>query len=576
MGTTKSLRERERERGKMRYGGGKRRRVALKPFFVLCVSVTGFGLLVLSLRLLDAPASSTVPLSRASSSSSSSSSEFNTSSKNGSRVKGVVAVRRVGEKPCKTVEEMGEDFTSGVGKKESLRVRRMIQNHFLANGASRVRDFPPEQFCRHGFVLGKASEAGFGNEMYKVLTAAALSIMLNRGKYPFGDYISYSNFTFTVKEIKHLWRHKGCESKYGRKLVMRIDDFMKPVETNVICSNWKKWKQPIIWFQGTVDSVAAQFFLKNMHSQMRTAALNLFGDPQVLGLRPNVFGELMRVLISPSEDVEAAVNWVIGGGENPDISLHMRMLMHRSGRAVQAVLHCLNKAMRSQHLMSSRPKVVVVSDTPAVVKSIMYMSNLSEFVEVLHFDYDKYRGSMFKGLHITDSRRRDWGTAPRWVAFVDFFLASRAKYATISGAHRRVGTTYAQLVAALSAAYNLGISAIHSAYSRDMSGSRFIFLSSFQSNLLTDGLKNQRGWGHVWNRYAGPLSCRKQGNQCAFTPVLPSAWWDGLWQSPIPRDINRLASYGIKLSALGTVDKDSLKNHCKKKKNVVRTITFKL
>lgn len=75
--------------------------------------------------------------------------------------------------------------------------------------------------------------------------------------------------------------------------------------------------------------MAAQFFLKNMHSQMRTAALNLFGDPQVLGLRPNVFGELMRVLISPSEDVEAAVNWVIGGGENPDISLHMRMLMNR-------------------------------------------------------------------------------------------------------------------------------------------------------------------------------------------------------------------------------------------------------
>jgi len=75
--------------------------------------------------------------------------------------------------------------------------------------------------------------------------------------------------------------------------------------------------------------VAAQFFLKNIHSQMRTAALNLFSDPQVLGIRPNVFGELMRVLIFPSEDVEAAVNWVIGGGENPDISLHMRMLMNR-------------------------------------------------------------------------------------------------------------------------------------------------------------------------------------------------------------------------------------------------------
>lgn len=48
------------------------------------------------------------------------------------------------------------------------------------SGASRVRVLPPEQFCRHGFVLGKSSEAGFGNEMYKVLTAATLSIMLNR------------------------------------------------------------------------------------------------------------------------------------------------------------------------------------------------------------------------------------------------------------------------------------------------------------------------------------------------------------------------------------------------------------
>lgn len=112
----------------MRYGGGKRRSLSLKPLFVLCVVVTGLGLLVLSLRPLDAPASSTVPLSRASSS------EFNTFSNNGSRVESILAVRHVGERPCKTVEEMGEDFTSGVGKKESLRVRRMIQNHFLANG----------------------------------------------------------------------------------------------------------------------------------------------------------------------------------------------------------------------------------------------------------------------------------------------------------------------------------------------------------------------------------------------------------------------------------------------------------
>lgn len=47
-------------------------------------------------------------------------------------------------------------------------------------GAARVRNLPPEQFCRSGFVIGKAFQAGFGNEMYKILTGAALSIMLNR------------------------------------------------------------------------------------------------------------------------------------------------------------------------------------------------------------------------------------------------------------------------------------------------------------------------------------------------------------------------------------------------------------
>ncbi|KAF5735842.1 hypothetical protein HS088_TW15G01358 [Tripterygium wilfordii] len=74
---------------------------------------------------------------------------------------------------------MGKPFSRGAWK-ESLRVRRMIQHHFDMNGASRVRNLPPEQFCGHGFVLAKASEAGFGNEMYKLLNAVALSILLNR------------------------------------------------------------------------------------------------------------------------------------------------------------------------------------------------------------------------------------------------------------------------------------------------------------------------------------------------------------------------------------------------------------
>ena len=78
------------------------------------------------------------------------------------------------------------------------------------------------------------------------------------------------------------------------------------------------------------------------------------------------------------------------------------------------------------------------------------------FDQVLYFDYEKFKGNIFEGLPKLDFRVKDWGPAPRWVAFVDFFLTSRAKYAVVSGAHRRVGTTYAQLIAALAATRNLG------------------------------------------------------------------------------------------------------------------------
>lgn len=82
-------------------------------------------------------------------------------------------------------------------------------------------------------------------------------------------------------------------------------------------------------FQGTTDAVGAQFFLKNIHPQMRNAAVELFGQPGYFQSRPNVFGELMRVIISPTKNVEEAVNWVLGGGPDPDIVLHMRMLSNR-------------------------------------------------------------------------------------------------------------------------------------------------------------------------------------------------------------------------------------------------------
>lgn len=110
---------------------------------------------------------------------------------------------------------------------------------------------------------------------------------------------------------------------------MRIDDFERPAETNVLCSNWRRWKQPIIWFQGTTDAVAAQFFLKNVQPQMRIAASALFGRPEHLQSRPNAYGELMRFIVSPSADVEEAVNWALNGGPDPHIAVHMRMLMSR-------------------------------------------------------------------------------------------------------------------------------------------------------------------------------------------------------------------------------------------------------
>ncbi|MFS7940242.1 hypothetical protein Hanom_Chr05g00462161 [Helianthus anomalus] len=474
-------------------------------------------------------------------------------------------------------------------------------------GASRVRLLSPDQFCKQNFVMGKASEAGFGNEMYKILTAAALSIMLNRsliigqtrhievangvwvgiwstklkcnifyngsqwfgrvesgheiifsGKYPFGDYITYANFSFTLKEVKQLWKKNDCVGKYGRHLIMRVDDFEKPSETNVLCGNWKKWKQPIIWFKGTTDAVAMQFFLKNIHVQMKKSASSLFGNTEVLRSRPNVIGELLRVMISPSPDVQNAVNSVIDGGRDPHLAVHMRMLMNRSPRAVDAVLNCIKTTIAG----IQQPRVVLVSDTPSLVNDLM--PKLHGFTEVLHFEYKKFRGNISGGSVGAAFRARDWGPAPRWVAFVDFFLASRATHAVITGAQRRVGTTYAQLIAALAASYQLD---------QDHGGpTNFSFISSFQNNLLRGGLQNQVGWGHVWNRFAGQLSCHSQPNQCALTPVLPPGWWDGLWQSPIPRDIRRMETYGVKLTGFGTIDENRLRGYCKAKKAITRTI----
>nr|CAB3489855.1 unnamed protein product [Digitaria exilis]CAB3504716.1 unnamed protein product [Digitaria exilis] len=294
---------------------------------------------------------------------------------------------------------------------------------------------------------------------------------------------------------------------------------------------------------------------------MKAAASALFGLPDSLDARPNTFGELMRTIISPSSTVQAAVNWALKG-VNPDIVLHMRMMANRPVRARKAAVLCIKRALQICCIKGT-PRVALVSDTPAFVKEMK--SEISEFAEVIYFDYKLFTKT--SGLEIAgndkplDFRSRDWGSAPRWVAFVDFFLAAQARYAVVTGAHRRVGTTYAQLIAALAAANRHG---------QDPSGANFTFLSSIHSNLLVEGLSTQVGWGHIWNRYAGPLSCRRQPHQCSLTPILPPAWWDGKWQSPIPRDVRRLLEYGVRLSNTGEVDGRHLISHCRSRKDHVK------
>ena len=81
-------------------------------------------------------------------------------------------------------------------------------------------------------------------------------------------------------------------------------------------------------FQGANDAVGVQFFLKNIHPGMKTAASALLGNPKSSQSRPNAFGELMRIMISPSQAIQEAINWVLNGAD-PDIALHMRMLTNR-------------------------------------------------------------------------------------------------------------------------------------------------------------------------------------------------------------------------------------------------------
>ncbi|CAI9277239.1 unnamed protein product [Lactuca saligna] len=144
-------------------GRSRRKPVSLHCLLIASATFTGIGILFLTLRSLDDPTPSS----------------FTTHHLTTTITQPEDEKQITKPKGCATVEEMGDDFRGGF-LEQSLRVRNIIQRHFDLNGAARIRSLPPEEFCRQRFVIAKASEAGFGNEMYKILTAAALSVILNR------------------------------------------------------------------------------------------------------------------------------------------------------------------------------------------------------------------------------------------------------------------------------------------------------------------------------------------------------------------------------------------------------------
>jgi hypothetical protein len=85
---------------------------------------------------------------------------------------------------------------------------------------------------------------------------------------------------------------------------------------------------------------------------MRDAALRLLGNPRLPSSRPNLFGELMKVIISPSHAVEEAVNWALNGGPDPDITIHMRMHASRYYYSLSSSVVGIGKLQKDYPLLA--------------------------------------------------------------------------------------------------------------------------------------------------------------------------------------------------------------------------------
>lgn len=115
----------------MRSAGWRRRRLSVHFFLISSAVFTGLGLLILTLRSIDP--STDLPIKNTAiqivekDENLSSMIDRILNKSEDAKVKKDV-------KNCATVEEMGEIFSKGY-REESLRVRRIIQNHFALNGS---------------------------------------------------------------------------------------------------------------------------------------------------------------------------------------------------------------------------------------------------------------------------------------------------------------------------------------------------------------------------------------------------------------------------------------------------------
>jgi hypothetical protein len=145
-----------------------------------------------------------------------------------------------------------------------------------------------------------------------------------------------------MQEVKHLWALHDCGGKHKRPMTMRVDDIEHgPGRSKSLCDDWTTNPNTVLWFKGTMDTVGLQFLLKNQNAAMRSAAAAVLGNPAFPSSRPNTFGELLRAFVTPSPDIQAAVEWALQGGSEPDFAVHLRLRHNRSLEAPTAASNCL-------------------------------------------------------------------------------------------------------------------------------------------------------------------------------------------------------------------------------------------